>query len=379
MAKYHKPDYVLIVIIAAVLIFGLIALASASSVVGFSKFGDIFYYIKRQLLIGVLLGIICLFVAYKLDYHWYQKYAFYFLIISVILLILVFIPGIGFNLKGAHRWIKIGGFLFQPTEVVKLTFLIYLATWLSKREKDIKDFQAGLLPFLIVVGLISLLIIFQPDVGSMSVIAFIAFSVYFVAGAPIKHLGFLGTAGLVIFYLLIKFKPYRAARLTVFLNPQVDPQGIGYHINQALLAIGSGGFFGLGLGRSRQKYNYLPEVAGDSIFAVIAEELGFIIVAGLIVLFVLIMYRGFKIAKHAPDIFGKLMATGIVAWISYQAFVNIAANLAVVPLTGITLPFISYGSSSLVVSLTAMGILFNISRQTTEGVKEIKWRRQYKR
>ena len=358
------------------MIFGLIALTSASSVVGFTKFGDTYHFVKRQLTVGLVFGLIGFFITLRVDYRWYQKYAFHFLIITIILLVLVFLPGIGYSLKGANRWIMIAGFQFQPTEAVKITFLLYLATWLSKREKDLEDYRAGLVPFLVVVGIISLLVLLEPDLGTMTVIAFMALVVYFTAGAPIRHLGILGTGSLVLFYILIKITPYRAARLSVFLNPQLDPQGIGYHVNQALLAIGTGGLFGLGLGRSRQKYNYLPEVAGDSIFAVIAEEMGLIVCFSLVALFALLMYRGFKVAKHAPDTFGKLLATGIVAWISFQAFVNIAANMALLPLTGITLPFISYGSSSLFVALTAMGILFNISKHTIEGTHEVKWRRR---
>ena len=188
--------------------------------------------------------------------------------------------------------------------------------------------------------------------------------VYFVAGAPWKHLGWMAGGGLALFFILIKIAPYRAQRLTTFLNPELDPQGIGYHINQALLAIGSGGFFGLGLGHSRQKFNYLPEAAGDSIFAIIAEEMGFIFSVGLVLLFFALAYQGIKIARGAPDAFGKLLSVGIITWIMFQAFVNIMAMLGLLPLTGITLPFISYGSTSLVTSLAAMGLLINISRQT---------------
>jgi len=234
----------------------------------------------------------------------------------------------------------------------------------AKNIEGIKDAAYGLKPFLVIVGSIVFLIMLQPDMGTMVIIAITAFIIFYVAGAPLKHLAWilLGASGL--FLLLIKLAPYRAARFTVFLNPALDPQGIGYHINQALLAIGSGGIFGLGLGHSRQKYLYLPEVTGDSVFAVIAEELGLIFAIVLIMIFLFLMYRGLQIARSAPDNFGKLVAVGITVWIVLQAFINIAAMVTLVPLTGIPLPFISYGSSALATSLAAMGILISISKQT---------------
>jgi cell division protein FtsW len=338
-------------------------LSSASSVISFQKFGDSNYYLRHQL-ISFVIGIIAFILAAKIDYKTWKKFAFPFLIITVVLLILVFIPGIGFAYGGAKRWIHIGNFIFQPTEIVKLTFLLYLATWLEKRGRGIHDFSYGFMPFIVLMAIITFLVMFQPDLGTMTVIAVIAIGTYFVAGAPLLHLSLIGLGGAAIFALLIKIAPYRVQRFTVFLNPQLDPQGVGYHINQALLAIGTGGWFGLGLGLSRQKFNYLPEAAGDSIFAVMAEELGFIIMIGLIILFLVFMYRGFKIAKTAPDEFSRLLAAGITAWFSFQAFINIGAMTGFLPLTGIPLPFISYGGSALIVSLAAIGILTNISRQT---------------
>ena len=220
------------------------------------------------------------------------------------------------------------------------------------------------MPFLIITGVIVLLIMLQPDMGTMIIIAVSGLILFFAAGAPWKHLLIVISGAAALFLLLIKIAPYRAARLTVFLNPELDPQGIGYHINQALLAIGSGGFFGLGLGRSRQKYLYLPEVTGDSIFAIIAEELGLVLTILLISLFCFLLYRGYKIAKNAPDIYGKLLSIGIVSWLVMQAFINIGAMVTILPLTGIPFPFISYGSSALVVALSAIGLLVNVSRQT---------------
>ncbi|MFA5134711.1 MAG: putative lipid II flippase FtsW [Patescibacteria group bacterium] len=361
--RLHKPDYAILIIIGIIVVYGLIMLSSASSVLAFDKYGDSNYFLKHQLLFGVLLGIIGFLIASKIDYHLWSKLALPILVINILLLLAVFIPGIGFEYGGARRWINLGFTLLQPTEVLKLTFILYLSVLFAKNKEGIKEAAYGLVPFLIILGSIIFLIMLQPDMGTMTVIAITGVAIFFIAGAPIKHLAWIMLGATGLFLVLIKIAPYRAARLTVFLNPALDPQGVGYHINQALLAIGSGGLFGLGLGHSRQKYLYLPEVTGDSIFAVIAEELGLFFSIALIILFISFLYRGLQIAKKAPDTFGKLVSVGIVSWIVLQAFINIAAMVTLLPLTGIPLPFISYGSSALATSLIAIGILINISKQ----------------
>ncbi len=364
-AKYHHPNYTFMALLGGLLVFGLTMLSSASAVMGWQKFGDSNYYLKHQFIYGVVIGLIAFWVMSKIDYHIWKKYAFPLIILSIVLLFMVLIPGIGYEFLGAKRWINLGGILFQPSELVKLTFLIYLALWLENRAKNEEGLAASFVPFLIMIAFLVFMIAgVQKDLGTTIVLGVIAVVIYFVAGAPWKHLTWMGLGGVAAFFLLIKIAPYRAARFTVFLNPELDPQGIGYHINQALLAIGSGGFFGLGLGHSRQKFNYLPEPAGDSIFAVISEELGFVFAVALVFLFLALMYQGFKIAQRAPDVYGKLIATGITTWFTFQAMVNMAAMLSLIPLTGIPLPFISYGSTSLVTLLTGCGILVNISRQT---------------
>lgn len=362
--QLHKPDYALLGIIAVIIIYGMVMLASASSVISFEKFGDSNYLLKHQLIYGLLFGAVIFLITSKIDYHFWRKFAFAFLAINIILLLAVFLPGIGYQYQGARRWIQLGPTLLQPTELLKLTFILYMATLFAKNIEGIKDPAYGLMPFLIIVGALVFLIMLQPDMGTMFTIAIIALVIYYAAGAPWKHLAWILLSAAGVFFVLIKIAPYRAARLTVFLNPALDPQGIGYHINQALMAIGSGGFFGLGLGHSRQKYFYLPEVTGDSIFAVIAEEVGLLFSVALIVLFLVLMVRGLKNAKNAPDQYGRLLAIGITAWFVLQAFVNIAAMVTLLPLTGIPLPFVSYGSSALVTSLAAVGILVNISKQT---------------
>ncbi|MBI2426728.1 MAG: putative lipid II flippase FtsW [Candidatus Kerfeldbacteria bacterium] len=361
----HEPDRKFILLLGLLVAFGFIMLWSASSVIAHEKFGDGLYYVKQQLIFGLGVGSLGLLVAYRLDYHIWRKWAVPMMFATLVLLVLVLIPGVGFEYGGARRWIAIGSFLFQPTEVAKFTFLVYLSAWLEERAGESKDhLREQLVPFLVFLGVLGILVMAQPDLGTMTVITAIALSVYFVSGARFSHFSLIGIGGIALLALLIRIAPYRAARLTVFLNPEVDPQGIGYHVNQALLAVGSGGFFGFGLGRSRQKYNYLPEVTGDSIYAVIAEELGFIFAVGLIILFLFIVRRGLVIARTAPDMFGRYLATGITIWIAFQAFVNIGSMLGVLPLTGITLPFVSYGKSSMVMLLTAIGVLLNISKQT---------------
>lgn len=360
----HSASPRLLIILALLLIFGLIMLSSASSVIAFQNFDDPYYYLKHQLLYGVLLGGLVFFALSRIDYTYWRKIAFPLMVISLILLLLVFVPGIGTELLGAKRWIHVGGVFFQPSEMVKLTFLFYLAAWLETRGHQVKEMSAGLTSFLVMLGaLVAIIAIAQKDLGTTIVLTVIALSVYFVAGAPWKHMGIIAGLGAIMLTILIKLFPFRAERLTVFLNPELDPQGIGYHINQALLAIGSGGMFGLGLGHSRQKFNYLPEAATDSIFAVIGEELGFFFSVMLIVLFLAFVLEGLRIARNSPDPFGKYLAVGITSWIGFQALINISAMLSLVPLTGIPLPFISYGSSSLITTLAAVGILAAVSKQ----------------
>ncbi len=360
----HKPDLILLAILAGIVLFGLIMLSSASSVTAFQQYGDTNELVKRQI-ISALVGFAAMFICFRIDYHVWRRFAIPLLAISILGLILVFVPGIGREVLGARRWIDLG-VSFQPTEIVKLAFLFYLASWLERRQSGFHDARTSLLPFVMVLGLITLLVMAQPDLGTMSVIAIIGISMYFIGGAPMKHFLWIGAASVGLFALLVKIAPYRAARFTVFLNPEIDPQGIGYHINQALLAIGSGGLFGVGLGHSRQKFNYLPEASTDSIFAIMGEELGFFIVLLFIGAFLAFVYRGFRIARQAPDMFGRLLAAGITTWFAFQAFINIGALTGVLPLTGIPLPFVSYGGTALAIALAASGILLNISASTVE-------------
>jgi len=365
-------DYVYLAIVSAIVLFGLVMLTSASAPSGYDKFGDSYFFIKHQLVFGLVPGVAGMLVLSRIPYTVWRKNAWNLLIISIGLLMLVFIPGLSAGIGTAHSWITIGGFFsVQPSEIVKLTFLFYLAGWLAQRgARGVRDVHSGFLPFISVLGVIMLLMVLQPDIGTMSIIAAMSLVVYFVAGAPIAYIGGLIGMGLGGLGLLIGLAPYRAARFTTFLHPELDPQGIGYHINQALLAIGSGGVFGLGYGHSRQKFQYLPEVAGDSIFAVISEELGLLISVFVLVMFLAFLWRTIHIANNAPDNFGKYVSVGIGAWIVIQAFVNIGSMVALLPITGVPLPFISYGGTSLAISLAAVGVVLNISKHTSRPQAE---------
>ncbi len=362
--KLHKPDYILAVITFVLVIFGFIMIFSASSVISYTNTGTPYYFLWRQA-ISLVIGIAVWIACYLIDYHFWKNLALPLLILTIILLIAIFIPGLRVCTESeVCRWVRIGPISLQPAEIAKLTFILYLAAWLEKRGEYVRDFIHGFLPFVIVLGIITFLIMSEPDLGTMSVIVMTGISMFFVAGASLPYLAVGGIFGCGILWFLIKTAPYRMERLMVFLDPSKDTQGIGYHINQALLAIGSGGILGLGFGQSRQKYNYLPHAEGDSIFAIIAEELGFIRTSLMIILFMILAWRGFKIARKAPDIFGRLVACGITSLLVFQALINISAMIGLLPLTGIPLPFISHGGTSLVISLAGIGILLNISRQT---------------
>ncbi len=362
----HKLDYVLAVLTFVLVVFGLVVLSSASAVSSYDQFHNNSYYFKHQLIYGALMGGVLLYLGSRINYHVWKRFAFGGMVTSIILLALVFAPHIGFSFNGARRWIHLGGFSLQPSEVVKLTMIVYLAAWLENKGEHIKNLKYSFLPFVTVLAVVALLILKQPDLGTLSVIVLSSVVMYFVAGAPMTHFSLMGAGMVGAFLLLVKFESYRLARLAVFLNPEADVRGAGYQINQALIAVGSGGLFGLGLGKSRQKYNYLPEATGDSIYAIVSEELGLVGAVAIVLLFMGFLYRGIRIAQRAPDVFGKLVAVGITAWIVLQAFINIGAIISLIPLTGIPLPFISYGGSALMFALFGVGILLNISKHTVE-------------
>lgn len=344
---------------------GLLMIASAGVSYGNIRFNDPYYFFKEQLL-GLGVGFVFLFIAERIPYTVWRKFVVPLFLLALVLLILVFIPGFGTSVYGAARWVDLGPFSFQPSEIMKIAIIFYLAAWLSRRgAQTAEDFYEGFVPFLVVLSLVGFLIIKQPDTGTLGLIFCIALSIFFASGANLRHIvGLIGLA-LASLFVLIKIAPYRMQRFLVFLNPEHDPLGAGYQMNQALLAIGTGGWFGVGLGYSRQKFNYLPEPVTDSIYAVLAEETGLVGASIVVLLFLFFLWRGIRVAMGAPDAFGRLLAVGITAWVVCQAFINVAAITGLIPLTGIPLPFISFGGTSLAVLMAAVGVLLNISRHST--------------
>jgi len=360
--KFRAPDYFFLAIVFALVVFGLVMLASASSDLGKTLFNNSYYYLEHQMLYGLSLGAAGFAVGYFLPYGQWKKFAFPMLLISVASLALVFTK-LGELVNGTNRWLRLGPVSFQPAELVKLVYLIYLAAWLSNpKSKRATDFQSGLLPFLVVSGLIGALLILQPATSTVAILLGSGLVVYFVSGAPIKYI--LGTVAIALVLIagVIYVTPYRRARITGFLNPTADTQGKNYQVSQALIAIGSGGITGVGYGQSATKTSYLPAVIDDSIFAVVAEELGFIGACLLIVLFCLFTLRLYWLSARVGDRFGKLLLIGFGTVIGLQAFVNMASISGVIPLTGVPLPFVSYGGTALAVFLTMAGIALNVSK-----------------
>ncbi len=352
-----KIDVYLLLSVAFLTVFGLFMIYDVSYFIAFRDFSDKYHYVRGQLL-WVGIGALGLLLFSNINYHKLYNLSLPLLSLAIALLILVFVPGIGVKLLGAYRWIDARVFLIQPAEFVKLALSIYLAAWFSVKEKG------RLLSFLLLLGLVLGLVILEPDMGTTVIILAEALVIYFLSGSNIFYFLAMLPVVLGLGFLLVKFSPYRAKRLEEFFNLNQSFESSSYHVKQILIALGSGGIFGVGLGNSLSKYAYLPETTTDSIFAVIGEELGFLGAAVLVGLFAFIVWRGFHIALCAKDNFGKLLAAGITTFLGTQAIINLAAQTALVPLTGVPLPFISYGGSSLIVDLSAVGILLNISRNS---------------
>jgi cell division protein FtsW len=360
----HEPDKSLITAMFVLIIFGMVMLFSASFVVSYARYGTTWHYFIRQFF-SLLIGLVAFWAATRIDYRLWKKFAIFFLFFSVFLLILVFIPGLRAEYGTARSWINIFGFSFQPAELVKLSFLIYLATWLEAKKDSLGNLASGIVPFFIILGIISLLMILQPDLGTLFIIVFTAMVVFFAGGGKISHIIIaVVLAGLVLAVMLMLKSNYQTDRIKCLKDPSYSAQNKCYQINQSLIAVGSGGWLGRGIGQSRQKFMYLPEVWGDSIFSIIAEEIGFVFSAVLILLFLFLFYRGLLIARAAPDIYGSMLATGIIVWLAVQTFLNIGGMINLIPMTGVPLPFISSGGSAILSTLIAMGILVNISKQT---------------
>lgn len=358
-------------------IFGLVMIFSAGIYLSQKNFGTSYYYFNHQFLFGFLPGTLLFLAASRIDYKIWKKVSLPLILLSVGLLILVFVPGFGIIEGGAKRWVNLFGFFsFQPAEILKLVLIIYLASWFSSKthlSKSAAPLSGAVwgaqrpagptIAFVAILFFISILIAAQPDIGTLGIIVAIALIMFFASGGAMKHFMAIVLLIVVGFALLVVFSPYRFSRLFVFLNPDFDVRGAGYHLNQSLIAIGKGGILGSGFGKGEQKLGLLPEAVSDSIFAVIGEELGFVGMAAVLIMLLLFVIASLKIARNTSDKFASLYAIGLASWVGVQSFVNIASLSGLAPLTGIPLPFISYGGTALAVLMAGTGILVNISKK----------------
>ncbi|MCX8009053.1 MAG: putative lipid II flippase FtsW [Patescibacteria group bacterium] len=336
-------------------VFGLVMVYNTSVPISIRDFGHPFHFIREQSMWFVI-GLVSLFIVARIDYKVWYSACLPIMIATLLLLTAVFSPIIGIHVMGASRWVNLGFTTLQPSEFAKLAIVLYLAAWLSHKEKN--RFGA----FLIFLGATVGLVLLQPDMGTAIILMIISLSMYFASGSPIRQIAWFLPIVLIVFIVLALSAPYRLQRITTFLDPNKDPYGASYQIRQAILGVGSGGLSGVGLGMSRQKHDYLPEANTDAIFAIIAEELGFVGSSLLLLLFFFIIWRLFRIARRVPDTFSRLIVIGVVSWFGFQSAINIGAIISLLPLTGVPLPFVSYGGSSLVVLYTAFGIVLNITK-----------------
>jgi len=355
------PDMVLFTTVAVLVAIGLVMIYSASSATAFATFRDTAYYAKRQAA-WLIVAIVAAVLAYRIDYRKLKTIAPPLAGIAFVLLAAVLVPHVGAMSGGARRWLGVGAFSFQPSEFAKLALVIFIAAKLSGLGEGVRSLVRGVAPVLLVTALLAMLILFEPDMGTASILVFTGFAMLFCAGARLEHLALAAFAMLPAIALEIGRSAYKRARIFAFVDPWKDPQNTGFHIVQSLLALGSGGIFGLGLGASRQKFFYLPEQYTDFIFAILGEELGMIGAVTVLALFVLFAYRAVRIALAAPDRFGMLLALGCTFLIVIQAFVNIGVVTASWPVTGVPLPFVSFGGTSLVISLVCVALIINVGR-----------------
>lgn len=364
--KPKSVDPILLTIIGILVGGGFLIFSSAS--LGLlardsASFGSVAF---SQFLFGILGGGAAMFIASNIYYRNWRKYAFYIFLLTLLLTATVFIPGIGISHGGATRWIDLGFTTLQPSELLKIGFVIYIATWFSGMYGKVHDWRYGLLPFGISIGLVGVIMLLQPDTDTFLIIAAAGMAMYTVSGAKWRDLLIIIMTGVCMLVILAISRPYVMDRFTTFLDPESDPLGSGYQIQQSLIAVGSGGIFGRGYGQSIQKFDYLPEAIGDSVFAVYAEEFGFIGTVLLVIGYISFCLRGYKTAAHAEDMFGTLLVVGFVTIVTTQAFLNIGAMIAIAPLSGLPLPFISHGGTALFATLAALGIVLNVSRYQTQ-------------
>ena len=364
--KAKNPDWIVFFAVVSLMGFGIIMVFSATSVTAYQKYDDSFYFLKRQVVwIALALGV--MFFLMKIDYHWWFNNSFkpwFYLGISLFLLVLVLF--VGTEINGSKRWLSVAGVALQVSEVAKLGMVMFTAWYLNRCQNRIRNFFFGLAPILALLAIVCGLVLLEPDLGTTAVIGATCFVMLFAAGARMLHLGSLIAVSMPLGFFAMLSEPYRRKRIFAFINPWQDPQGTGFHIIQSLYALGSGGLFGVGLGRSRQKFFYLPEPGTDFIFSVLGEELGLVGASIVIGLYFLLAWRGLMIALRAQDLLGSMLAVGITTMITLQAIVNIGVVTGSLPVTGITLPFISYGGSSLLFMAVGIGLLLNISRYSNQ-------------
>ncbi len=348
------------------LITGLLAVYSSSYAVGYHEYGDTNYFVARQAVFS-LIGLAALVFFMRMDYNRLRALSVPMLGLAFLGLIAVLLPGIGVARNGAARWLIFGPVSIQPSEFAKLAVIIYIAAWLASRGQDINKFSLGFVPFVFLLGIVGGLVIAEPDMGTTIIIFLVASTLFFVAGAPLSHLGLLILVGGFISYMVILQKDYQLDRLTTFVNPESDPQGGGFQIIQLLVALGSGGPLGLGWTESRQKLFYVPGSHTDGVFAILGEELGFIGLMLILCLFAFFIYRALQVTLRSRDRFALLLCIGIVSWISFQTLINIGGITRTIPLTGVPLPFLSYGGSSLIMVMAAVGVLLSVSRYSSDG------------
>ncbi|MGH2735500.1 MAG: putative lipid II flippase FtsW [Actinomycetota bacterium] len=360
--RFGHPAVLLSTTILSLVVLGIIMILSASSVHSFASYGSSFVFFKKQIL-SVVLGLIAFLVASRTDYRRLHGAGYLLLPAVVLMLIAVLIPGVGTSAGGSARWIPLGFTDFQPSELAKFALVMFTADVFSRKEEStFQEFSHTAMPILPAVGLLAALVIMQPDLGTTMLLGFIAFGMLFVAGAPLRHIAPIGLAGGSLALLAGVIEPYRRERILSFMDPWKDPLDAGYQAIQSMIALGSGGLFGVGLGASRQKWSYIPNAHTDFIYAILGEEMGLLGTFVVLGLFLFLAYLGVRAARRAPDRFGMLMAAGVTIWITMQALVNMGAVTSSLPITGVPLPLVSFGGTSLVISLAAMGVLVNISR-----------------
>jgi cell division protein FtsW len=343
------------------MVVGLLAVYSSSYALGHNEFGDANYFIIRQAIWSGL-GLIALFVFLRFDYRLLKKLSPLMLALVIGGLIAVLLPSIGLERNGAARWISVGPLVVQPSEFAKLVLIIYIAAWLANRGDQLNNFSTGFIPFILIVGTTAWLVMIEPDMGTTIVLVLTVGTLFFVAGAPLNHIAILLAGGFILGLVLIFGADYRSDRVFSFVSAEEEPDGRGYHTEQLLVGLGSGGATGLGWGASRQKLFYTPGSHTDGVFAVIGEELGFVGAIGVMGLYGVLLWRGIRVFRNCRDQFGALIIVGILSWVAYQMVINIGGITRTMPLTGIPLPFISYGGSALLALMAAMGVLLNISR-----------------